>query len=178
MRGENRFRVVIGGVVISIAALTIGGAYLNDESTAQAPGQPAVAQPAQPAQPAPGGPQVLPTPVLDVPGLMQLFNKPLYLGLKEKMAQQPANEDQWKDLMGRGLQTAEIANLVALRVVEGPREPLLRGAADLQRAGIAFADAAKSQQWDATVQAYQGLVQRCNNCHQALAPDQAPQLKP
>jgi len=181
MRQANRLRWAIGAIVVLLATITIGGALLDDESTAQAPGQPVPtepAQPAQPVQPAPGGPQVLPAPVLDVPSLMQLFNKPLYLGLKEKMAQQPANEEQWKDLMARGLQGAEIANLVALRKVEGPREPLLRGAAGLQRASIAFADAAKSQQWDVTVQAYQGLVQSCNNCHQALAPDKAPQLEP
>jgi hypothetical protein len=109
---------------------------------------------------------------------MNLFNKPLYMGLKEEMAQQPANKKQWDELMARGLQTAEIANLVALRQVEGPKEAWLRGAADLQRAGVALADAAKAQQWDATQQAYQGLVQKCNNCHRALAPDEAPQLKP
>jgi hypothetical protein len=182
MRRAKRSMLAIGSIGVLLATITIGGTCLDNESTAQTPGQPVPtepAQPAQPVQPAPGGPQAPPpAPVLDVPSLMQLFNKPLYMGLKEKMAQQPANEEQWKDLMGRGLQGAEIANLVALRKVEGPREPLLRGAAGLQRASIAFADAAKAQQWDVTVQAYQGLVQSCNNCHQALAPDKAPQLKP
>ncbi len=63
---------------------------------------------------------------------MQLFNKPLYMSLKEKMAQQPANAEQWNDLMGKGLQAAEIANLVALRRVEASKVQWLRGAADLQ----------------------------------------------
>ena len=179
MRHAKKSQLAIGTIFVSVAAMTIGGALLDRESSAQVPGEPVPTQPAQPGRPAPGGLQALPpTPVLDVPGLMQLFNKPIYMGLKEKMAQQPTNEEQWKDLMGRGLQAAEIANLVAIRKVEGPIEPLLQGAADLQRAGMALADAAKSQQWDATVQAYRGLVQRCNNCHQALAPDEAPQLKP
>jgi hypothetical protein len=168
MRRVNGFKLAIGAAVVSLAAFSIGSALLERESSAQVPSErnPLSAQSLPPA------------PVLDVPGLMQLFNKPLYLGLKEKMGRQPANEQVWKDLEGRGLQAAEIANLVAIRKVEGSNEPLLQGAAGLQHAGMALADAAKSQQWEATVQAYQGLVQSCNNCHQALAPDEAPQLKP
>jgi hypothetical protein len=181
MRRFTRPSILAAAFLLSFAALAIGGVLLNGQSTAQAPQQPAPAQPptAQQAQPAPGGPQAPPpVPVVEVPVLMQLFNKPLYTGLKQEMAQQPANEAQWKNLAARGLQAAEIANLVALRKGEGPDDPILRGATELQRAGIALADAAKGQQWEATVQAYQGLVQRCNNCHQALAPDKAPQLKP
>jgi hypothetical protein len=185
MRCLTRSSIVVAALLLSFAALAIGAALLDGRSTAQVPEQPAATQPpaaqppaGQPAQPAPGQRQALPAPILDVPDLMRLFNKPLYLGLKETMAQQPANEQQWQELTGRGLQAAEIANLIALRKVEGPREPLLQGAAELQRAGIALADAAKGQQWEATVQAYQGLIQGCNNCHQTLAPDKAPQLKP
>jgi hypothetical protein len=181
MRGANRSTLAIAVIVLAAAALTVG-LLLNSESTAQPPQQPVQVQPATPAQPAqPGAPaqQTLPpAPVVEVPVLMQLFNKPLYTGLKQEMAQQPANEEQWKNLSARGLQAAEIANLVALRKGEGPDDPILRGAAEFQRAGMALADAAKAQQWDATVQAYQGLVQRCNNCHQTLAPDEAPQLQP
>jgi hypothetical protein len=173
MRKAGRFSVVIGIIMFSAALLTIVGATIDRESTAQ------VVVEQVPAQPAPVALQPMPpAPVVDVPGLMRLFNKPLYIGLKEKMARQPANKEQWDDLMARGLQAAEVANLVAIRKVEGPREPVLQGAAELQRAGVALADAAKAQQWDETQQAYRGLVQRCNNCHQALAPDKAPQLKP
>jgi hypothetical protein len=173
MRQAKRSIVTIGVVLSAAVMLAIAGVTFNVESAAQVVVEPA------PVQPAPPGPQVMPpAPVVDVPGLMRLFNKPLYMGLKEKMAQQPANEEEWNDLMARGLQAAEIANLVGIRQVKGPRETWMRGAADLQRAGVVLADAAKVQQWDATRQAYEGLVQRCNNCHQAQAPDEAPQLKP
>jgi hypothetical protein len=181
MRRLTRPSIVAATTLLSFAVLAIGGVLLDGKSTAQTPAQPVgqPAAPAQPAQPAAPARQALPpTPIVEVPVLMQLFNKPLYTGLKQEMAQQPANEEQWKNLAARGLQAAEIANLVALRKGEGPDDPILRGATELQRAGIALADAAKGQQWEATVQAYQGLVQRCNNCHQALAPDEAPQLQP
>ena len=175
MRRLTRPSIVAATILLSFAVLAIGGALLDGKSTAQTPAPP-TGQPAAQAQP--GQQAAPPTPVVEVPVLMQLFNKPLYTGLKQEMAQQPANEEQWKNLAARGLQAAEIANLVALRKGEGPDDPILRGATELQRAGIALADAAKALQWDATVQAYQGLVQSCNNCHQTLAPDEAPQLQP
>ena len=109
---------------------------------------------------------------------MRLFNKPLYTSLKEKYAQQPNDQQQWKDLEALGLQAAEIANLVALRPVEPQRQGWRQGAAALQQAGVALADAAKAQQWDGVQKAYGALIQACNNCHQARAPDKAPQLKP
>jgi hypothetical protein len=172
----------MGSGVIFLTALAFGGLTLEGDSTAQPPDPPVQAQPAtpgQPAQPAAQGRQAPPpAPVVEVPVLMQLFNKPLYTGLKQEMAQQPADEAQWKNLAARGWQAAEIANLVALRKGQGADDPILRGAAEFQRAGIALAEAAKAQQWEATVQAYQGLVQRCNGCHQSLAPDEAPQLQP
>jgi hypothetical protein len=172
MRHAKCSATAIGAVVFLALIFTIGSALFDGESAAQVVVEPV------PAQPAPAGAQSLPpAPVVDVPGLMRLFNKPLYMGLKEQMAQPPANKQQWDELMARGLQAAEIANLVALRPVEPEREGWLQGAAGLQQAGVAFADAAKAQQWDATRQAYEGLVQACNNCHRIRAPDKAPQLK-
>jgi hypothetical protein len=164
MEQSNRSAILLGAIAVATSAIGLGGAAFYRETSAQG-----VAQQAQPLPP---------TPVLDVPGLMRLFNRPLYTGLKEKMAQQPVSQDDWNELMARGLQAAEIANLVALRPVEPERQGWRQGAADFQRAGVALSDAAKAQQWDATQKAYQQLVQACNNCHRVRAPEQAPQLEP
>jgi hypothetical protein len=171
MRYKTRSATVLGGIVL--AAVAVGAAFFDGESTAQ------VVVEQSPVQAAPAPPRPLPPAAgVDVPGLMRLFNKPLYVSLKETMVQQPADQKGWDDLRARGLQSAEIANLIALRPVEPQRAAWVQGAAEMQRAGIAFADAAKARQWDAARQAYAGLVQSCNNCHKARAPDKAPQLKP
>ncbi|HEY3394363.1 MAG TPA: hypothetical protein VGK58_16740 [Lacipirellulaceae bacterium] len=189
---------VVGAICcLSMALLGTVIAFVSDTTSAQvviepvpaqpvvvqpAPAQPVevvqLAQPAQPAQPGGAGQGQPPTPVVDVPGLMRLFNGPLFKSMKKNMAQQPANAEQWSDVEASGLQAAEIANLVALRRVPDAQAEVLRGAAAMQRAGTALADAAKGQQWNAAQQAYRGVVQACNNCHQTLAPGEAPELRP
>jgi hypothetical protein len=109
---------------------------------------------------------------------MRLFNGPLYKSMKKNMAQQPADDQQWSDVEANGLQAAEIANLVALRRVPDAQAEVLRGAEALKQAGTALADAAKAHQWNAAQDAYRRVVQACNNCHQTLAPGEAPQLRP
>jgi hypothetical protein len=181
------------GGICCFSLFLLGGviAVVGDTTSAQVviepvPPQPVVVQPipgptveiVQPAQHAPSAQTQSPSPVVDVPGLMRLFNGPLYKSLKKNMAQQPADEQQWSDIEANGLQAAEIANLVALRRVPEAQKEVLRGAEELKRAGTALADAAKAHQWNAAKQAYSGVVQACNNCHQTLAPGEAPQLRP
>jgi hypothetical protein len=184
-----------GGICcLSVFLLGAVIAVVGDTTTAQVvietvPEQPLLVQPVpgppvevvvepSPAQPAPAAQGQPPSPVVDVPGLMRLFNGPLYKSMKKNMAQQPANEEKWSDIEANGLQAAEIANLVALRRVPDAQAEVLRGAAEMQHAGTALADAAKGQQWNAAQQAYRGVVQACNNCHQTLAPGNAPELMP
>jgi hypothetical protein len=194
----TRFAHAVGGICcLSLFLLGAVVAFVSDTTSAQvviepvpaqpvvvqpAPAQPVevvqLAQPAQPGQAAAAAQGQPPAPVVDVPGLMRLFNGPLFKSMKKNMAQQPANAEQWSDIEANGLQAAEIANLVALRRVPDAQADVLRGAAAMQRAGTALADAAKGQQWNAAQQAYRGVVQACNNCHQTLAPDDAPQLRP
>jgi hypothetical protein len=162
-------------------------AFVTDTTSAQVVNDPVPVEPVQrnplvvepsAAQPVAAVQGRLPAPVVDVPGLMRLFNGPLYKSLKKNMAQEPADDQQWSDVEANGLQAAEIANLVALRRVPDAQEKVVHGAAELQRAGTALADAAKAKQWSAAQQAYRGVVQACNNCHQTLAPGDAPQLRP
>ena len=118
-----------------------------------------------------------PAPVVKTGDLMRLFNKPLYTSVKKLMTEEPADEEGWAMIEGGGLQAAEVANLVAIR--EAPsNDQWYAMAAGLQQGGVALASAAKARDWNATVQAYQGLLQRCNACHQANAPDTAPVLEP
>ena len=119
----------------------------------------------------------LPVPVAKTGDLMRLFNKPLYMNVKKLMAQEPANEEGWAMIEGGGLQAAEVANLVAIR--QPPSEEQWQAlAGGLQQGGVALATAAKARDWNATVQAYQGLLQQCNACHEANAPGKAPMLEP
>jgi hypothetical protein len=120
----------------------------------------------------------MPAPVVEARVLMNLFNKPLYTHLKSEMSQQPADDEGWKTLEQRGLQAAEVANLVALRPARPPQDQWLQASANLQAAGVALAEAAKAKDWEKTRQAYEGLIQRCNACHQARAPQKAPMLEP
>src|SRR5687768_8755311 len=194
----TRFAHAVGGICcLSLFLLGAVVAFVSDTTSAQVviepvPAQPVVVQPApaqpvevvqpaqaaQPAQLAATAQGQPPTPVVDVPGLMRLFNGPLYKSMKKNMAQAPANAEQWSNIEANGLQAAEIANLVALRPVPDAQAEVMRGAEAMQRAGTALADAAKAQQWNATQQAYRGIVQVCNNRHQTLAPGEAPQLRP
>jgi hypothetical protein len=119
-----------------------------------------------------------PVPVVEAGDLMRLFNKPLYTHLKEAMEGEPNSKEAWSTIRERGLQTAEVANLVAMRRVKPPQDAWLEGALNLQQAGLALAKAAEARDWDATTRAYTGLINQCNNCHEARAPGKAPMLKP
>jgi hypothetical protein len=117
----------------------------------------------------------LPNAIVSTHELMELFNEPLYKYLKQAMEQDPSSEEQWSTVADRGLQAAEVANLVALR----KDEPAWRQmASELQQAGIDLAKAAKSQDLQSTQQAYKGLINQCNACHSKMAPQEAPQLDP
>jgi hypothetical protein len=137
----------------------------------------------QPASPPPrqgAGPpaqQQLPAPVVDTHHLMELFSQPLYEFLRQSMAQQPTNEEGWQDIANRGLQVAEVANLVALRE-EASQNGWLAAVAQLQRAGLQLTETARSTDWQATQQAYRTVIDQCNSCHQNFAPDHVPQLRP
>jgi hypothetical protein len=179
---------LLGAVIAVVSDTTTAQVVVEPVPGQPVPGQPVVVQqvpvpPSQvvrrsPTQPAVARQGQLPDPVVDVPGLMRLFNGPLFKSMKKNMAREPAEDEQWSDIEANGLQAAEIANLVALRRVPEAQAEVLRGAEDLKRAGTALADAAKGQQWNAAQQAYRGVVQACNNCHQTLAPGDAPQLMP
>ena len=154
-------------VLVGLVAL---GVYPQDNSHAQVPpGGKIKAK----VKDAPG-----PAPVVEAGDLMRLFNKPLYTYLKEAMAREPGNDDAWLTIEERGLQAAEVANLVAMRRAKPPQDQWLEGAFNLQQAGLTLAKAAKAKDWEATKGAYVSLIEQCNNCHKARAPDKAPMLRP
>lgn len=122
--------------------------------------------------------ETLPRPVVETHDLMKLFNKPLYQLLKDEM-QRTDDKKNWNTISERGLQAAEVANLVALRKDGGKdHRQWQQMAADLQSAGLRLSEAARSEDAEQTRQAYQTLITSCNACHQATAPDHAPQLDP
>ena len=78
----------------------------------------------------------------------------------------------------RGLQAAEVANLIAIRETAAKVPQWTEQAAALQRAGLALAEAGEKANWQAAQSEYRNVVQACNACHQNVAPDRAPMLKP
>jgi hypothetical protein len=180
---------------LGLTALLVGAAIVlaqdrppPADSQGVRPGQ--QAQPGQAAEqprvarlPAAGGQQAgrLPNPVMDTAQLMALFNKPLYDLLKEEMADLgQLDEKKRQTIEQRGLQAAEVANLIVLR--PHARDPQSQArwhamAAELQQAGLQLAEASEAGEGQAVHQAYTGLIQRCNACHQATAPDHAPKLE-
>jgi hypothetical protein len=122
--------------------------------------------------------QKLPRPIVNTHDLMALFNKPLYTLLKEEMGKQPRDQDAWKTIFERGLQAAEVANLIALR--KAPPEHAddwQELARDVQLAGLALASAAKAQDSEKTASGFERLRVNCNNCHEKVAPNKAPRLE-
>ena len=117
--------------------------------------------------------------MLEVKQLMDVFNKPLYTDLKKDLKDRPKGDEAWKDVENDALQSAEIANLIAIRKVPANAVPSLhKHAADLQHAGLALARAAKAQDYDQARKDWANVVHACNNCHKELAPDKGPQLQP
>lgn len=153
-------------IVAALCTVTALGAFFMLQPGSAQPPQ----QQAQAAQAA-----ALPRPVLETHDLMKLFNRPLYEMLRKEMRETSDSDDHWSTIANRGLQTAEVANLVALRNNQRGWQQL---SLNLHQAGLQLAQAANAQDQDATLQAYRGLVQRCNECHQAAAPEHAPQLEP
>jgi hypothetical protein len=123
-------------------------------------------------------PLMPPRPIVDTHDLMHLFNKPVYEFLKEAMQQEPADEQGWRTVQERGLQVAEVMNLVALRADSEKVPQWTQLAASVQQKGQQIADAGRRQNWRAATRAYQGVIEGCNNCHQRVAPEKAPVLQP
>jgi hypothetical protein len=158
MTMNRRLVLVCACVLLAVGAVF----FLGSEGTAQV----------QPPKPKP-----IPAAVIGVPELMNLFNKPFYMHLKKELAEEPRSDKDWKEIEDRGLQAAEIANLIAMRKAKEPQAQWLQLSGNLQDAGLLLAAAAKNKDWKKTQAASQGLVQRCNECHQTRAPNKAPILK-
>ena len=124
-------------------------------------------------------PKQLPGAIVDTHQLMDLFNKPLYQFLRAEMQKGLGQQTEWDTIADRGLQTAEVMNLVAIRPQkEGQVRQWMNHVGQVQQAGLELAQAARQQNADETRAAYQNVIRGCNDCHQTFAPDNAPQLKP
>ncbi|SRR6056297_3011496 len=120
----------------------------------------------------------LPTPILNTHDLMEAFNQPYYRSLKQEMSEEAQTEKKWESIAQRGLQAAEIANLVAIRDTDHDEKKWRQYSVDLQEAGKRLSQAAKSRDFAATSEAYRGLLQSCNQCHTELAGPHAPRIQP
>ncbi len=120
----------------------------------------------------------LPKPILDTHHLMELFNEQVYIYMQEAMKEQPSDSEGWNTIAERGLQAAEVMNLVAIRKSANEHENWKQLTSETQQAALDLTAAAQTKNFDKTQAAYRGLIQSCNNCHQKIAPDEAPKLQP
>jgi hypothetical protein len=124
-------------------------------------------------------PAKLPGPIVDTHELMDLFNRPLYELLRAEMQKDLGGQTQWDTIADRGLQAAEVMNLVAIREQpQGSRDEWMNHVRQAQQAGLTLARAANQHDAALTQDAYQALIQNCNVCHQTFAPQHAPELEP
>ncbi|QDT14966.1 hypothetical protein [Alienimonas californiensis] len=164
------------------AAATVGalGAVAAVALAARTPAPAAAPAPAPARDEVPKtAPQTLPAPVVDMHELMELFNEPLYKSLKKKVAEEPADARAWSGIKHDALAGAEIINLAAIREIGDEHKaawPELTRTA--QQAALDLAHAADAKDWQRTQAAWKSLVANCNDCHQKVAPDGAPMLKP
>jgi hypothetical protein len=120
-----------------------------------------------------------PHPVVDSHELMELFGEPLFEHLKQEVDKSEARDGKaWSTLGDRGLQTAEFANLIALREQTENRDKWIDHCAKLQQAGLTLTETAKAKNTAQVRPAYLGVIQACNACHSDFEPDHAPQIEP
>ena len=157
----RRSSLLIAGIAVSAAGMLVTQPYADDtESVRRSHAE-------------------LPQPVVDTHDLMELFNQPLFKYLKEAMKQEPSGDEGWSTLQERGLQAAEVMNLVAMRDGrEAQHANWKKHVRTAYKAGLQLNESAKARDWQKTQAAYQRLVRNCNECHQDVASDHAPQIKP
>jgi hypothetical protein len=120
-----------------------------------------------------------PHPVVGTHELMELFGEPLYDFLKAEVDKTETRDAKgWNALRDRGLQTAEVANLIALRQQEENRAKWIEHCAAMQQAGLKLAEVAKAKNTEQIRPAYLGIIQSCNACHKDFDPDHAPEIEP
>lgn len=122
------------------------------------------------------GAPALPVAVANTHDLMELFSEPLFQVLATEMKNAATTSIKWESVASRGVQTSEIANLIALRQPEN--KAWHDRAQELHLAGQQLTKMAELKEAAATIEAYHNVVNQCNNCHREFAPKDAPQLVP
>lgn len=109
--------------------------------------------------------------------LMEYVFEPSYKRLKESLASEPTDRAAWKDVKGDSLTLAEATNLLFHRLPEDDAAEWLRLAVATREAGNDLYQAARKSDYSAARGAYQGMLKRCNTCHDQFA-DGEHQLEP
>ncbi|MEX0937116.1 MAG: hypothetical protein WDZ59_04590 [Pirellulales bacterium] len=162
------------GLLLGVAAL-----WTFIDPVSQAQDQPPATQRAIPQATQQAPREELPQPLVNTHDLMALYNRPLFMMLKAEMQNPQMQEDHWATIADRGMQAAELTNLIVIREeAQQNREvwvPLIGG---LRQAGLRLVEAAKAQNQEQVIAAYRNLVTSCNQCHRTVAPQKAPMLTP
>ena len=120
------------------------------------------------------------TPVIDTYEVMEFMMDPAYEALKDALVTEPEGRRGWRAVYVASYTVAEQANLLFSRNDE---EYMLtpewdQMSADMRQKAAAIGDTVREQDYSKAKDAYLGLIQSCNACHQATDPDNAPEVKP
>lgn len=105
----------------------------------------------------------------DMHEFMEYVFEPAYKRLKPAMAAAPENNAGWKVIKGESLVLAEAGNLLLLRAPEEDAADWNALSAEVRDLGGALYQAGKAKDFAKARSAYEGMIRKCNACHDKFA---------
>lgn len=115
----------------------------------------------------------------DMHEFMEYVFQPTYLRLKASMKAEPKDNNAWKAIKSDSLILAEGGNLLLIRLPDDKEkaEVWRDHAVSVRDFGGQLYRTAKKKDYEASVNHYLSMINRCNSCHDAFA-DGEHQLEP
>jgi hypothetical protein len=105
----------------------------------------------------------------DMHEFMEYVFQPTYKRLKSSMASEPADNNAWKGIKADALILAEGGNLLMIRKPKEDAATWDELSAAVREAGGSMYQAAKKKDYASARQHYEGMLKKCNACHDKFA---------
>jgi hypothetical protein len=107
----------------------------------------------------------------DMHEFMEYVFQPTYLRLKASMKDEPQDNNAWKAIKSDSLILAEGGNLLLIRLPDDKDEAdtWKEHAVSVREFGGQLYRTAKKKDYEASVNHYLSMINRCNSCHDAFA---------
>jgi hypothetical protein len=92
-----------------------------------------------------------------------------YRRLKPLVSKQPGNNSTWKSIRAESLVLGESCNLLLFRLPEKDVDIWKKLSIENREACSALLAAAKEKNYETTRKAYEGMLEKCNACHNQFA---------